>query len=93
MMFVSIADWLSREGRLTRGDCPVEIEGEGVRSRRFRCVDTNRRNLPDRERHEINDGMWVAIPKTQDWRAERAKQLLKEFKVDPQHVALLMAEK
>ena len=91
-MFVCLADWLAREGRMTKDDCPVEIIGNGPGRKPFLCVATDRSQLPKRECHEISDGLWVAVPKkNHHWRAKRAKQLLEKFHIDLNDIELRMS--
>ena len=91
-MFVCIADWLVREGRMTKDDCPVEITGNGPGGNPFLCVATDRSQLPKRKLLQISGGMWVAVPQAPYWRAQRAKQLLEKFNVSPNKVELRMSE-
>ncbi len=90
-MFVCIADWLVREGSMTKDDCPVEITGKGPGGKSFLCVATDRSQLPKRKLLPISSGMWVAVPQKPNWSAERAKQLLEKFDIDPSEVELLMS--
>lgn len=85
-MFVRLADWLVQKGNLTKGACPVEIKG----CRPFHCVDTDRHKLPKPIR--ISGGMWCAKPGKANWSAERAKQLLERFGIDPADIELRLSE-
>ena len=108
-MFVCVADWLVREGKLTEHHCPLEISG-GRES--FPCVGTAPDRLLEllkardqkegwgkgrkewtRDRlRKISNGMWVAVPRTPNMPARRAKQLLEHFRIDPSDVELRMSE-
>ena len=97
-MFVCLADWLAREGKLTKDDCPVEIGRKPL----FPCIDRTkgglwealRRRRPNAENklENIHGDLWVAIPEEKHcWKAKRAKELLKKFDIDPGKVELRMS--
>lgn len=81
--FVSLVERLVREDHVTTVTCPVTCRGRID----FRCIDVDRQDLVNHLRQNnphrkppdvrpLSNGLWVAVPRSDGWRRQRAEQLL-----------------
>ncbi len=85
--FVDVAERLVQEGHVTgRVTCQGRIP--------FRCIDVDRQDLvehllihnPHKEPPDVrplSNGMFVAVPRSNNWRHTRAEQLLEALGLSP----------
>ena len=87
--FVGLVERLVQEGHVTG---PVTCRGRID----FRCIDVGRQGLVDHLRQNnphqeppdvrpLSNGMFVAVPRSNNWRHKRAEQLLEALGLSPVH--------
>ena len=107
-MFVCVADWLVWEGKLTERHCPLEISGGSepfpcvgtdpdellklLKARDQKQGWGKGREWTRDRLEKTSSGMWVAVPRTPNWRAQRTKQLLLHFRIRLSDVELRVSE-
>lgn len=93
--FMDMVERLIQESHITPDVLPVTCRHRSGRGKPFRCIDNGtkedlenhlRRHNPYREDpdvRELSNGMFVAVPRTNDWRHDRAEQLLEAIGLNP----------
>lgn len=94
--FISLADRLAREERLTREDCPIWLRHRDGGGHPFPCIHTDRDGLlilleqkePQQRSDDVRiesifNNMLVAVPRKGSYRLKRAEQLLEACGIPP----------
>lgn len=93
--FMALVERLVREGRIIPDVIPVTCRHRSGRGKPFRCIDNRTRrdlvrHLRQHNPHQkepdvrpLSNGMFVAVPRTDDWRRPRAEQLLAALGLSP----------